>query len=104
MDSFSEGPKNVEVLSDWRERRDTAPDEAQKKLEELGLPATFESISKEDVERAVSQLPELIQNVSYDVNGTLINENKYVARFLSVYLEKARRMKSALEIELPLAA
>lgn len=100
----NEKGESAESLEAWRELKDEASVKAVEILTQQGLEADIETASAEELEQIVAQLPSLIEELSYDEAGEVKNENRYLARALSVYLEKAVRKQKYEEIELPQVA
>ncbi len=99
-----EQDENIAALDKREELKNNAPAEAVAFITEHGLEADVSNASPEEVSALVEKLPGLIKELSFEEGGKLKNENRYLAKALSMYLEKAKRQKEADEIELPLAA
>lgn len=77
----NEAPKEGE----WVELKEQAPAEVVSLLEKKGLPLSMEGVSLADAFETSEQVKALIEEVSYDEAGDVINENRYKARELGIY-------------------
>lgn len=85
----------VENLSEWRSRRDSAPKQARELLEGAGLAVELDEISTEELEREIEALSAIIDKLSY-VDGDKLqvrNENRFVVRELENLLVYAKELQ-----------
>lgn len=83
--------ENVEVPGVWRERKEKASEDTKALLEARGLATDVEKASFEELQKLVETLPTLIDELSYDSEGNLRNENRFLVQILSVYQNKAEK-------------
>lgn len=106
MEEFSgnkEQSHNVERFEDWRSLKMEAPKKAAMILEERGLVSDLESATKEEAEHLRSVLPEIIKEYSYNEDGSVQNENRYIVEALARILHASHKRREYEEALLEVA-
>jgi hypothetical protein len=86
--------ENNENLNEWRERKESAPQEVLTLLAERGLMTEFESASPEELQVLAEQLQSLINELSVDESGEVRNENRYLVRELSIFQNQVEQYQN----------
>jgi hypothetical protein len=89
----NERPKNVESFGDWRTLKMEAPKKAFLILAERGLKSDLESATKDEAELLRSELPAIIEEYSYNEDGSVQNENRYIVESLARILHAAHKRR-----------
>lgn len=106
-EAFSQSANNNEAPKSHEEVEQLKAESIDKALDaisDLGLPDRVGDASLEELAMAIEELPALIQELSYNDAGEVANENRHIVKPLSIYLEKANRIKAANDIPEPFAA
>lgn len=95
----SERPKSSESFEDWRTLKMEAPRTAWQILRDRGLTNEIERATHEEIVNLCRELPSLIEEYSYNADGSVQNENRYVVEALARILHavnKRREYEEAL--------
>jgi hypothetical protein len=106
MEGFSanhERPKNIESFEDWRTLKMEAPKKAFLILTERGLKSDLESATKKEAEELRAKLPAIIEEYSYNEDGSVQNENRYIVEALARILNAAHKRREYEEALLAVA-
>jgi hypothetical protein len=92
--SGAERPQsNVERLEDWRALRAEAPAKAAEIIAERGLQSDVAEATEEEANALRQELPRLIEEYSYNEDGSVKNENRYVVEALARVLHAAHKRR-----------
>jgi hypothetical protein len=90
----AEHPENkIERLDDWRSLRAEAPKKAAEILIERGLQSDVAQATEEEANALRQELPRLIDEYSYNEDGSVKNENRYVVEALARVLHAAHKRR-----------
>jgi len=95
----NERPKSVEGFDDWRTLKMEAPKKARQILRDRGLTNKIERASNEEIVSLCRELPTIIEEYSYNSDGSVQNENRYIVGALARILHavnKRREYEEAL--------
>lgn len=85
---------NVEQFADWEQLRDNADAQARSLLEAHGLTVELDAATPEEMTYLIKDLPEIIDELSFNEDGSVKNENRFVVPKLAAHLEKAKRKRA----------
>jgi len=93
----NERQSSVESFEDWRALKMEAPKKAFVILRERGLNTNLESTQIDEVKLILAELPKIIEEYSYNEDGSVKNENRFIVEAIARFLKATDARREYLE-------